>query len=223
MRLPLSLLLLCLTSSLAGQSLRARLEGRVPAASIPVLDSLVEVAAAEGLPIEPLLQKAIEGGAKHVSSERIERAVAANIDQLRQAKALIVQAGDTVPVAALEVTSVASALRRGLAPSMVERIVASLPNQPRSSAFHALADLTAHRFNPDSAADLILAAVGKGMQGLRLLDVSGAALQELQRGRTRAEALARVRAKLPNVPPAPTPAQSTVQGARRPSATAQRQ
>jgi hypothetical protein len=220
MRLPL--LLLCLASSLGGQSVRARLEGRVPAASIPVVDSLVGVAAAEGLPTEPLIQKAIEGGAKHVSGERIVKAVALNIEQLRQAQALLVRAGDAPPVTAAEVTAVVSALRRGLAAPMVERIVAALPDQPRSSALHALADLAAHRFNADSAADLILAAVAEGVRGLRLLDVSGAAIQELQRGRTHAEALARVRAKLPNVPTPPTPARSAVQGARRPTATAQK-
>lgn len=217
-----ALLLCCVASSLTGQALRARLEGRVPAASIPVVDSLVGVAAAEGLPTEPLIQKAIEGGAKHISSERIVGAVELNVEQLRQAQTLLVRAGDVPPVTAGEVTAVASALKRGLAAPLVERIVAALPNQPRSAAFHALADLAAHRFNPDSAADLILAAAGDGMHGPRLLDVSGAAIQELQRGRTHAEALARVRAKLPNVPAAPTPARSEVHGARRPTATAQK-
>ena len=204
------LLLFCLWSSLAGQSVRARLEGRVPAASLPAIDSLVGVAAAEGLPTEPLIQKAIEGGAKRVSATRIVEAVAANIEQLRGARALLVRAGDAPPVTALEVTAVASALKRGLAAPLVERIVTALPDQPRSSALHALADLVAHRFNPDSSVDLIIAAVGEGVRGLRFLDVSGAAMQEVQRGRTHAEALAWVRAHLPNVPAAPTPARAAV-------------
>jgi len=219
MRLPL--LLLCLASSLVGQSVRARLEGRVPAANIPVIDSLVGVATAEGLPTEPLVQKAIEGGAKHVSGERIVSAVALNLEQLRQSKALLVRAGDTPPVTAAEVTAVASVMKRGLPTPLVERIVAALPDQPRSSAFHALADLAAHRFNADSAADLILRAMAAGLRGPRLLDVSGAAIQELQRGLTHADAMARVRARLPNAPTAPTPARSAVQGARRPTTTAQ--
>ena len=63
------------SAPLAAQSVRGRLEGRVPPASIPVLDSLVQVAAHEHLPTEPLLQKAIEGGAKQVSGERIVKAV----------------------------------------------------------------------------------------------------------------------------------------------------
>lgn len=219
MKLPF--LLLCFASSLAGQSVRARLEGRVPAASVPVVDSLIHVATAEGFPAEPLVQKALEGAAKHVSGDRIVKAVALSIEQLRQARALLVRAGDAAPVTATEVTAVAWALKRGLPPPMVERIVAALPDQPRSAAFHALADLAAHQFNADTAADLVLTAVGEGVRGPRLLDVSGAAIQELQRGRTRAEALARTRARLPDVPATPAPARSAVEAARRHTATAQ--
>lgn len=220
----LSLLLLCLASSLMGQgqTVRSRLEGRVPAASVAVLDSLIAMAGADGLPTEPLIQKAIEGGTKQVSAERIEKAVALDIAQLRRAQALLVRAGDAPPVTPVEVTAVAWALKRGLAPPMVEHVVAALPDQPRSSAFHAIADLVAHEFSADSAADLVLTAVKEGVHGLRLLDVSGAAIQELQRGRTHADALARVRADLPNVPATPPPARSAVESARRPAAPAQK-
>lgn len=214
-----ALLLLCLAPSLAAQSVRVRLEGRVPAASITRIDSLVQVAAVEGLPTELLVQKAIEGGAKHVAASRIEQAVELNVDQLRQAKALLVRAGDTPPVTAPEVSTVASALKRGLHAAVVERIVAGLPDEPRGSALHAVADLQAHRFNQDSAADLVLQAVREGVRGLRLLDVSSAAIGELQRGHTHSEALALVSRELPGVPAPVSPARAAVQRARRPATT----
>src|SRR2546430_14205387 len=69
MRLWLGLALIA--GPLAAQSARARLEGRVPGAAIPVVDSLVERALAEGLPTEPPVQKALEGGAKQVTAPRI--------------------------------------------------------------------------------------------------------------------------------------------------------
>jgi hypothetical protein len=218
----LSLMLLLLASPLMGQTVRSRLEGRVPAASVPFLDSAIAAAAAENLPTEPLIQKAIEGGTKHVSGERIEQAVALDIEQLRRAQTLLVKAGDVPPATPVEVTAVAWALKRGLTPPMVERVVAALPDQPRSSAFHALADLVAHHFSADSAADLILTAVAEGVHGSRLLDVSGAAIQELQRGHSHAEAFVWVRGKLPNVPAAPAPAPSAVESARRPAAPTQK-
>ena len=218
----LALLLLCVASVLRGQSARARLEGRVPAPSVPALDSLIRVANSESLPTAPLIQKAIEGGAKRVPGDRIVGAVQLNIEQLRQAKALLVRAGDAPPVTGAEMTAAAAALKRGLSVPIVERVVAALPNQPRSPAFHAVADLVAHGFDPDSAADLILTAARQQMRGSRLLDVSGAASQAVQRGRSRAQALAWVRGQLPNVPTAPPPGRSTVQGARRPIAPAQK-
>jgi hypothetical protein len=101
---------------------------------------------------------------------------------------------------------------------VVERVVAALPRPPRASAMHAIADLAAHHFDPDSAADLIIAAIGQGLVRERLLDVSAAAAHELQRGHTHAEALALVRRELPNVPAFPKPTRSAVARARRPAA-----
>ncbi len=97
-----------------------------------------------------------------------------------------------------------------------ERIVTALPRPPRAAAVHAVADLVAHHFDPDSGAGLIIEAIHQGLHGERLLDVSTAALAELQRGHTHAEALALVRQELPNVPPAPKPSRATVVRARRP-------
>src|SRR2546430_7721800 len=60
----LGLLLMLVASPLAAQSVRSRLEARVPMAAVPTVDSLVQAATREGLPTEPLVQKALEGGAR---------------------------------------------------------------------------------------------------------------------------------------------------------------
>jgi hypothetical protein len=212
----LAALLLLAAAPLVAQSVRPRLEGRVPATAVPAVDSLVRAAAGEGLPTEPLIQKALEGGAKGVAAPRIVAAVQLNLSELRAARDLLVRAGDVPPVTAGEVTTVAWALRRGLPEPVVERVVAALPHPPRAAALHAVADLVAHRFDSDSSADLIIAALRQGVREERLLDVSAAAVHELQRGRTHPEALAAVRQRLPNVPPPPQPARGTVTRARRP-------
>jgi hypothetical protein len=218
MRVVLALALVA--GPLAAQDMRGRLEGRIPSAAVPAVDSLVEVAAREGLPTEPLVQKALEGGAKRVTTPGIVAAVATSVAQLRDARALLVSAGDEPPATPAEITTVAWALRRGLPASVVARVVAALPSAPRAAALHAVADLAAHHFAPDSAADLIIAAIHQGLQRERLLDVSAAAVHELQRGHTRAEALAIVRQELPHVPAAPKPTRNTVARARRPAAAA---
>jgi len=210
----------CLTLPLAAQSVRGRLAGRIPSEAIPTVDSLIQFAAQEGLPTEPLIQKALEGGAKHVAGPRIVAAVQVSLGQLRDARDLLVRAGDQPPVLPTELTTVAWALRRGLPAPVIERVAAALGRPPRAAALHAVADLVAHRFDPDSAAALIIEAVQDGVPRARLLDVSTAALQQVQRGRTRSEALAMVRRQFPNVPVPSKPTRGTVAGARRPATPA---
>ncbi|HYK82748.1 MAG TPA: hypothetical protein VEU55_06345 [Gemmatimonadales bacterium] len=213
----LAVLLTCLVAPLAAQSVQGRLEGRVPAAAIPSVDSLVQTAAQEGLPTEPLVQKALEGGAKHVAAPRVVAAVQSSLTQLRDAHDLLIRAHDEPPVTPSEVTTVVWALRSGLPAPVVERLVTALPRPPRAPAVHAVADLIAHRFDPDSAAELVIEAIRQGLRGERLHDVSVAVLQESQRGHTHAEALALVRAELPAVPAAPKPPRAAVVRARRPT------
>src|SRR5262245_16326927 len=173
----LVLLLLCVSWPLTAQtaqalrpaeSVRIRLEGRVPAAAIPAIDSLVQAAEIESLPADLLVQKAIEGGAKHVAPKTIVGAVRVNLDQLRRARNPLVEAGDHAPTTPEEVAVLNAALKRGLTPAVVSRIVAALPAEPRGSAFHAVADLVAHGFDQDSATNLILAASENGLRGERL-------------------------------------------------------
>jgi hypothetical protein len=210
------LVLACAALPLAAQSVRPRLEGRVPADIIPVIDSIVRAAAADSLPTEPLVQKALEGGAKHVSGDRIVLAVRLRRDRLEAARALLVRAGDPPPVTPLKVTAVATALSRGVPAPTVERVVAGLPGEPRTAALQAVADLLAHKFDPDSSGQLILDAAQLGVPHDRFLDVATAAIHEVQRGSTREGALARVRAELPNLPPQARPAPKAVSDAKRP-------
>src|SRR5690349_24942821 len=97
---------------LTAQSVQSRLEGRIPSDAVPVVDSLVQVALHEGLPSEPLVQKALEVGAKQVPWPRIVAAVRVTLAQLRDARDLLVRAGDQPPVLPGEETTVSWALRR---------------------------------------------------------------------------------------------------------------
>lgn len=208
-------LLLAAASPLASQGARDRLAGRVPPATLGVLDSIVQDAARDGLPTEPLIQKALEGGAKGVAADRIVAAVGASADQLRSARALLSSAGESRPSDPGEVTAVAAALSRGVSPQLVGRLSTALPGEPAGPALHAVADLVGHGFAEDSSVDLMVEGARLGLRGLRFLDVAAAAVQELQRGRSHAAALAAVRALLPQVPTPPRPAPAAVSHARR--------
>lgn len=217
----LVLVWLLAAASLSAQDARARLIGRVPAAALPALDSIVVLADEEGLPTEPLIQKALEGGAKGAPPGSIVSAVDASASQLRGALALLRRAGEAQP-ASTEVSAVAVALSRGISPDLVGNLTEALPGEPTGPALHAVADLVGHGFPEDSAVDLIVEAARHGLRGLRLLDVAAAAVLELQRGQSRGMALARVRDMLPDVPPPPRPAPATVSKAHRVTPPAQR-
>jgi len=210
MRLTLAFVLVAFP--LAAQGARARLEGRVPAAALPGIDSLVAQAVAESLPSEPLVQKALEGGAKGVPPDRLVAGVRRGLVQLRDARAILARATPMRAAGDGDVAAVAAGLARGLPEPLVERMLAAMPGEAPGPVVHAAADLVAHHFPPDSAADLLVTADWRGLRGVRLLDVAAAASHELQRGggRTPAQALAQVRAMLPNVPEAPRPHPRTV-------------
>jgi hypothetical protein len=208
----LALAFVLAASPLVAQSAHDRLEGRVPAAALPGIDSLVAQAVAESLPTEPLVQKALEGGAKGIPANRLVNGVRHGLVQLRDARAIVTRATPARAALDGDVAAVAAALARGLDPRLVEQLMAATPADPPGPVLHAAADLVAHGFPADSAADLLRTAQRDGLRGTRLLDVAVAASHELQRdgGRTPAEALARVRAMLPNVPVAPRPRPRTV-------------
>ena len=182
-----------------------RLTGRVPPAALPAIDSIIATAVAESLPTEPLIQKALEGGAKGIPADRLVGGVRRGLLQLRDARILVRQAVPEAPPPEGHVAAVAAALARGLSPTVVERLLTAAPNEPPGPALHAAADMVAHHFDPDSVAELLVEAHNQGVHGVRLYDVALAADHELQRrgGRTHSDALARVRAMLPNVPTPP--------------------
>ncbi len=187
---------------LTAQNGNPRLAGRVPPAALPAIDSIIATALAESLPTEPLVQKALEGSAKNVPADRLVNGVRRGLLQLRAARVIVARAvpGQSPPEG--HVAAVSAALARGLPAPIVERLLTVAPNEAPGPALHAAADLIAHRFDPDSAADLLVDAHNKGLRDGRLLDVAVAADHELQRGggRSPSEALAHVRAMLPNVP-----------------------
>lgn len=202
MRLAFAFLVLTVPPLAAQVGGSPRLAGRVPAAALPAIDSLIAAAVAESLPSEPLVQKALEGSAKGIPADRLVNGVRHGLLQLREARVLVGRAVPGQPLLEGHVAAVAAALARGLPPPIVERLLTAAPDEPPAPALHAAADLLAHGFNPDSAVDLLVEAHAKGLKGVRLLDVAQAADRELQRGggRTPSDALARVRAMLPNVP-----------------------
>lgn len=101
----------CLAVILVGADARAqdaRLVARVPADALPAVTAALTAAEREGLPIEPLIDRALEGASKRASSPLIVRAVERLAGELRSAR-------DALGAASTpgEITAGASALRAG--------------------------------------------------------------------------------------------------------------
>jgi hypothetical protein len=100
--LPLSLLA---PQQQGGAGIAARLVGRVSPEVAALVVELGTAASARGLPVDPLIQKAIEGGAKGVPSERVAAAVRLVVLELDTAAAALREGGvvsDTLVIAAGE-------------------------------------------------------------------------------------------------------------------------
>lgn len=85
------------------QGIPDRLAGRVSPEIAALVNELGTAAAARGLPIDPLIQKAIEGSAKGIPAERVAtalRLVATQLDTAAGALRDAGFAGDTVAIAA---------------------------------------------------------------------------------------------------------------------------
>ncbi len=91
----------------------ARLDRRVPPPVARAVTEIAAGAAARGLPVEPLVQKAIEGGAKRVAADRVIAAVRALATQLEGAAAALRASGIEHPGAGV-IEGGAEALSAGL-------------------------------------------------------------------------------------------------------------
>lgn len=98
---------------LAAQDVTARLTGRVPADVVTAVQGIAQDATARGLPVEPLIQKTLEGSAKGVPPDRVIVAVRTLAERLDEARTALRDAGISAPSSAA-VEGGADALNAGL-------------------------------------------------------------------------------------------------------------
>jgi hypothetical protein len=127
-----------------------RLVGRLPDAARTRVDGILVTARADGLPVEPLVDRALEGLAKGAQPERIVVAVTRLLDELRHARQAF---GETA--SAPELIAGASALRAGATPANLAQLRQLRPRQSLTIPAAVLADLVA----AGVAADTGIAAV----------------------------------------------------------------
>src|SRR5438046_1393702 len=147
----------------------ARLTGRVPPAVVSAVAGIAASAADRGVPVEPLVQKAIEGGAKGKPADRVIAAVRALADQLAAAAAALGSGGQTdVDV----VEGGAYALGAGLGVKQVQQLArASHPPYDAALTLRVAATLAALGVPPKTTVDLLQGVISAGRPPSELLDL----------------------------------------------------
>ena len=139
---------------LAGQALaqEPRLAGRVPDQARIRIDAMLDSARADGLPTEPLVDRALEGAVKGAPADRIIAAVARLRDELVAVRSAL---GD--PLSTAELTAGASALRAGASTTDLAQLRKLRASQPLTVPAAVLADLVAAGVPADTAVRAVLA------------------------------------------------------------------
>ena len=128
-----------------------RLEGRLDAATRDAVLALVDSANRAGLPVEPLVDKALEGASKHAPGQRIVVALRTLAGELGLARQTL---GGTVSEA--EMAAAAGALHIGVRPAELARLRVARGREPLTVALGVLSDLVARGVPTDTATTAVL-------------------------------------------------------------------
>ena len=194
-----------LAGGLAAQNVPPRLDGRVSPEVQRAVRRIAADAAASGLPVDPLVQKAIEGAAKGVPGERVIAAVRALATRLGEAREAVHDAGVTAPSGDV-VEGGADALNAGLSRRQVSDLVrVSQPPQDPGLTLRVAATLAALGVPATQASQLVQDMISAGQSPSDLLGLPGQVQAGVARGSTPAQAAAGLARAAGGTPPGRTP------------------
>lgn len=167
-----------------------RIRAALPEAAAEQIEARLANARAEGLPVEPLFDKAVEGIAKHVPPARIAGAVDQLAQSLGRARTLL---GDGAPPAPTDVAAVADAMRRGVPGPAVQRLAQRAgPEEPLALAVHTMGDLMGRGVPVDQAMAVMEAWRDRGARRDELRQLPAAIDRLMRQGVLPAQAAAAV-------------------------------
>jgi len=194
-----------LAGALSAQDVQAQLDGRVSPEVRRAVRSIAADAAAHGLPVDPLVQKAIEGAAKGVPGDRVIAAVRALAGRLAEAMAAVRQGGVPAPTGEV-VEGGADALNAGISAGQVSDLVrVSQPPHDPALTLRVTATLAALGVPPKQALQLVQKMISDGRSPSDLLGLPGQVQAGVARGATPAQAAAGLARAAGGVPPGRLP------------------
>ena len=173
-----------LPAALAAQTdPRAQLESRgLPPDLVAQVVRIAADATAQGLPAGPIVDKAIEGFAKHAPATRITTALEQFSARMLDGRAAVRRAGVAEPSGEL-VTAAAEALARGIASAQVGTVVhASAAPTLAAPGLTVVAALAAQGMRADEAVAVVTDAMRRGRTASQILDLPSVARAIQARG-----------------------------------------
>jgi hypothetical protein len=149
------------------QGADSALIGRVDPVALPAIAAIIDSATAAGLPSASLVDKALEGAAKHADPDRIVGAVRALAETLGAAREAL-GPGATPD----ELTAGAGAIRAGIPASTVTQVRDSRRGQPVTIPLAVMSELVARGLRPDSAAAIVLTHTNHGTNDAALVSLA---------------------------------------------------
>jgi hypothetical protein len=187
----------------AQSDVAARLDGRVAPPVVGAVRALAESAAVRGLPVEPLIQKALEGGAKGVPADRVVAAVRTLAGTL-DASAGALRSGGVERPGADVVEAGAYALSAGLSAKQVRDLARfSRPPYDPTPTLRVAGTLAALGVPPGPTLDLVRDMISAGRAPGDILGLPGEVQAGMARGATPSQAAAGVARARPGPPGRP--------------------
>lgn len=157
-----------------------RIRTALPETVVEQIETRIAAARSQGLPVEPLLDKAVEGIAKRVPPERVAGAVDRLAQELGRARTLL---EDGVPPTPTDVAAVADAMRRGVPEPAIEEIAGNAaPDEPVALAVHTMGDLMDRGVPVEQALTVLEAWRGRGARASELRELPGAVERLIRQG-----------------------------------------
>lgn len=157
-----------------------RIRAALPADQAAAVEAVLTRARERNIPVQPLVDKALEGMAKHAPPPLVVRAMEQLSQQLGEAQALL---RDGQPPSTADVAAVADALRRGVPQGAVRSLRAQRgPGQPIALAVHTLGDLLDRGVPVDGALDALNAWNERGASADDLREMPAAVDGLIRRG-----------------------------------------
>jgi len=155
----------------------ARLERSLDAESYRAVLQVIEAARASALPVDPLVDRALEGALKRAPGPRIRAAVSALAQRLEIARAAL--APSPTPA---DITAGAGALGVGVPRETLRTIRSIQPTQPVAVPLGVLTELVARSVPVDRAATLVVRLLRQGATPTQLVALSGDVQRDIAAG-----------------------------------------